>query len=83
MYAKWRRMLRCINNQDVGSEAAIIKRVRNSSLVECLSAENVAGLSILPKQRIHMQIWMVGERSLLEEGIPRGVLDGKEVRMPV
>ena len=52
MYAKWKRKLRCIDNQDVGSEAAIIKRVRNSSLVECLSAENVAGLSILPKQRI-------------------------------
>ena len=76
-------MWRCINNQDVGSEAAIIKRVRNSSLVECLSAENVAGLSILPKQRIRKQLRVVGERSLLEEGIPRGVLDGKEVRMPV
>ena len=32
------------NNQDVGLEAATIKRVRNSSLVECGRAEDVPGL---------------------------------------
>ena len=32
------------NNQDVGSEAATIKRVRNSSLVERLCAEDVSQL---------------------------------------
>ena len=32
------------NNQDVGSEAATIKRVRNSSLVQGFCAENVTGL---------------------------------------
>jgi hypothetical protein len=32
------------NNQDVGLEAAIIERVRKSSLVECTGADNVARL---------------------------------------
>ena len=32
------------NSQDVGLEAAIIERVRNSSLVECAGTENVARL---------------------------------------
>ncbi len=32
------------NSQDVGLEAAIIERVRNSSLVECARADNVARL---------------------------------------
>ena len=36
-----------IDNQDVGSEAAIIERVRNSSLVEWPRAENVTGLKPL------------------------------------
>jgi hypothetical protein len=33
-----------IDNQDVGSEAAIIERVRNSSLVKWIRAENSTGL---------------------------------------
>ncbi len=37
-------MWSCIDNQDVGLEAATIKRVRNSSLVEGYCAENVTGL---------------------------------------
>ena len=41
----------CPDNQDVGSEAAIIERVRNSSLVEWSCAENVTGLSQTPKLR--------------------------------
>ena len=32
------------DNQDVGSEAAIIERVRNSSLVKWICAENSTGL---------------------------------------
>ena len=32
--AKWKRMWSRIDNQDVGLEAATIKRVRNSSLVK-------------------------------------------------
>ncbi len=40
------------NSQEVRLEAAILKRVRNSSLVECPCAENVMGLSTIPKTRI-------------------------------
>ena len=43
MYAKWKTMWNFENNQDVGSEAATIKRVRNSSLVERLCAEDDRG----------------------------------------
>jgi hypothetical protein len=32
------------NSQEVGSEAAILERVRNSSLVECPRADNGPGL---------------------------------------
>ena len=34
----------CTDNQDVGSEAATIQRVRNSSLVKWSGADNVTGL---------------------------------------
>ena len=34
----------CIDNQEVGLEAAILERVRNSSLVKCPGADNVTGL---------------------------------------
>ena len=33
-----------IDSQEVGSEAAILERVRNSSLVKWFCADNVAGL---------------------------------------
>ena len=33
-----------MDSQEVGLEAAILERVRNSSLVKCLRADNVAGL---------------------------------------
>ena len=33
-----------VDNQEVGSEAAILERVRNSSLVEWSCADNSAGL---------------------------------------
>ena len=35
-----------IDNQDVGLEAAIIERVRNSSLVKWIRAENPTGLKL-------------------------------------
>jgi hypothetical protein len=34
----------CRDNQEVGLEAATLERVRNSSLVKCSGADNVAGL---------------------------------------
>ena len=33
-----------LDNQEVGSEAATLERVRNSSLVEWFCADNVVGL---------------------------------------
>ena len=46
MIAKWETMFGCRDNQEVGLEAAILERVRNSSLVKCSSAENVTGLKL-------------------------------------
>ena len=37
-------MWSCTDNQEVGLEAAILERVRNSSLVKWSCADNVAGL---------------------------------------
>lgn len=42
--AKWESMWDFQNNQEVGLEAAILERVRNSSLVEWFCADNVVGL---------------------------------------
>jgi hypothetical protein len=39
-------MSKCRDNQEVGLEAAILERVRNSSLVKCSGAENVTGLKL-------------------------------------
>ena len=50
--------------QDVGLEAAIIYRKRNSSLIESSCAEDVTGLSQLPKLRICNLLQVVGERSV-------------------
>lgn len=44
----WERL----DSQDVGSEAAIIQRMRNSSLVKRPRAENLPGLSMVPDPRI-------------------------------
>jgi hypothetical protein len=56
------------DSQDVGSEAAIIERVRNSSLVECAGTENVARLKHLTEAvNISRKRDMVGERSVAEK----------------
>ena len=44
MLAKWETMFDCRDNQEVGLEAAILERVRNSSLVKCPGADNSTGL---------------------------------------
>ena len=51
IFAKWERMWSCTDSQEVGLEAATLERVRNSSLVEWFRADNVAGLSEVPKLR--------------------------------
>ena len=69
MLAKWETMFGCTDNQEVGLEAAILERVRNSSLVKCSSAENVTGLKLVTEAagvRILRVPYAVGERSRTE-----------------
>ena len=47
MLAKWETMFERLDNQEVGLEAATLERVRNSSLVKCSGADNVAGLKLV------------------------------------
>ena len=63
--AKWETMWEGTDSQDVGLEAAIIQRKRNSSLVESACAEDSTGLSHAPKPRacgIIKDARAVGER---------------------
>jgi hypothetical protein len=59
-------MSECIDNQEVGLEAAILERVRNSSLVKCSGAENTTGLKPVSEavnlNRMRV-VRVVGERS--------------------
>jgi hypothetical protein len=74
------------DNQDVGLEAATIERVRNSSLVQGLCAENVTGLNTPPKlwlAQILRDFAWVGERRMRVEVRPEGLVDCIRVRMPV
>ena len=57
--------------------------MRNSSLVECLRAEDLPGLSMIPKLRILDLSKVVGERSMWGEVVPKGAVDRMEVSMPV
>jgi hypothetical protein len=51
------------DSQEVGSEAAILKRVRNSSLVEWSCADNVTGLkSRAEAADFRRKTGVVGER---------------------
>ena len=59
-------MSECIDNQEVGLEAAILERVRNSSLVKCSGADNVTGLKLDTEAagvQILRVLYAVGERS--------------------
>ena len=53
----------CRDNQDVGLEAAIIQRVRNSSLVKWSGADNVTGLKHGAEATNFSFAGVVGERS--------------------
>ena len=46
--------------------------MRNSSLVERLRAEDLPGLSMIPKLRILDLSKVVGERSMWGEAVPKG-----------
>ena len=67
MLAKWQTMSECIDNQEVGLEAAILERVRNSSLVKCSGADNVTGLKLATEAAGAYAVRAVGERSLASE----------------
>ena len=59
-------MFECIDNQEVGLEAATLERVRNSSLVKCSSADNVTGLKLVTEAAGAFDLRIgcaVGERS--------------------
>ena len=71
MLAKWQTMSECRDNQEVGLEAAILERVRNSSLVECPRADNGSGL----KPSTETRDFMVGERSETVKADPGGPLE--------
>jgi hypothetical protein len=66
--AKWERMWDVEDNQEVGLEAATLERVRNSSLVKISCADNVTGLSHVPKLRqrtIHAKAGALGRGALI------------------
>ena len=57
------------DSQEVGLEAAILERVRNSSLVEWFCADNVVGLKHTAEAAANiLDIW-VGERRAWVEAI--------------
>ncbi len=61
-------MSECIDNQEVGLEAATLERVRNSSLVKCSGADNVTGLELDTEAAgAILRDCAVGERSLASE----------------
>jgi hypothetical protein len=61
-------MFECIDNQEVGLEAATLERVRNSSLVKCSSADNVTGLKLVTEAAGAIACdRAVGERSYASE----------------
>ena len=71
----------CPDNQEVGLEAAILERVRNSSLVEWSRADNVTGLKhgaeVAPFSN-----GRVGERRSCSEAAVETVVERGRVRMP-
>ena len=73
------------DSQEVGLEAAILERVRNSSLVKRSCADNSTGLKPGPDAagvRCLKAPGAVGEHSAWGEGRPEGRLDRAEAMMP-
>ncbi len=73
------------DSQDVGLEAAIIERVRNSSLVECACTDNVARLKHRTEAMECLFVTeeaLVGERCASREARPQGLVERAQERMP-
>ena len=91
MCAKWERMWSRGDNQEVGLEAAILERVRNSSLVKWFCADNVAGLkrtaeAVAATRDAGASYWLlvccwVGERPARGEAWRELLVDCVGVRM--
>ena len=87
-------MWECTDNQEVGLEAAILERVRNSSLVKCSCADDVTGLkhgaeAADPSHDSALAGGRPGPGRRIGEGVPTRVkaagnpaVDAWEVRMP-
>ena len=78
-------MLGRSDNQEVGLEAAILERMRNSSLVKCSSAENSTGLKLVTEAAgaKHARVLRaVGERLCTIEAAASVAVEGQRVRMP-
>ena len=77
-------MWSCENSQEVGLEAATLERVRNSSLVEGLRADNVAGLKHTA-EAVNVFVLrdghVVGERSAWSEAGRKRSVDRVEARI--
>jgi hypothetical protein len=73
----WRRL----DNQEVGLEAATLKRKRNSSLVKRLRADNVTGLKS-DAEAAECVYTLVGEHSNRSEVVLRGTVDRLEETLP-
>ncbi len=85
MWAKWERMWRRSDNQDVGLEAAIIQRKRNSSLVKRLRADNSTGLKPTTEAAdsdTACRDGVVGEHSMGSEVGSREPMDRMEETLP-
>ena len=72
----------CIDSQEVGLEAATLKRVRNSSLVEWSCADNVTGLkSRAEVADVRSNACVVGERRCRSEAAVETVVERHRVRI--
>ncbi|TNV71298.1 hypothetical protein FGO68_gene13477 [Halteria grandinella] len=75
IYAKWRTMWERLDNQEVGLEAAILERKRNSSLVQRTCAENITGLKHSTEAAGSSKEERQGSIEVVCEGRPRGRLE--------
>ena len=83
MHAKWERIWGCCDNQEVGLEAAILERKRNSSLVKRLRADNPTGLKHAAEAAaFRSDPGGVGEHSVRSEVAPEGAVERTEETLP-
>ena len=78
-------MCGCIDNQEVGLEAATLERVRNSSLVKWLRADNSTGLKLITEAADFPDLRAGGVVEELSVGVevrPRGLVERTEVTLP-